>query len=159
MAKALKIDKRDYITALNEFSEEMFDNDGVTLEVFITERLSQGATLHKICNEIEFPAVHLTTWLTKEHPDLMNSAARLYANKESGRIMKETYSYDEDTYKADSAKHMVQLRILEKQNLEVHKSEEDQKAGMNFNINVVMPDYVTQNPVIEINETKEIDME
>lgn len=154
MTKALTNDKRDYITALNEYSEEMFTNDGVTLEVFITERLSAGETLLQIAKKLDFPAVHMTTWLTKEHPELINAANRIYSNKESARIMHETWVYDEDNYKSESAKHAIQLRILEKQNDDIGKSQEDMEGGMSFNINVVMPDYVTGAPKV-VNEGDE----
>ena len=138
----------------------MFASQGMSLEVFITERLSTGKTLLSIAKELDFPAVHMTHWLTKEHPDLINAANKIYTDRESSRIMKESWLYDEDNYKADSAKHSTQLRILEKHHGSVSKSEDDLDKGMSFNIQVVMPDYVTgartvsdeedEKPVIEI---------
>lgn len=137
--------KENYITTLSSYSEELVNKGEQSLEVLITSQIAEGATIIDICKHLNFPAVHILAWLQKEHPDLLTAAENIQKDKAYDNLSTETETYDDLNYKHRKAGADIKLNVLKARQL---AKKDEQKVvgggGMNFAINVVVPDYAKQ---------------
>ena len=137
-----KYNKSDYHTALTKHSEELIDLGDEPLELQVTRMISNGSSLKAIAISLGFPAVHLLSWLKKEHPELLQSATEVSVDQKVSDILSESNDYDEYNYKHNKAKHDIQLKAINKRIEAVKPPSDVPQEGRSFTINVVMPDYI-----------------
>ena len=151
MGKALtKSDKKNYITTLTTYSEELVAKGEESFEVYITSQIAEGIPLLDICRKLNFPAVHILSWLQKEHGDLLIASQALNKDKQYANLAKSTDVYDDVNYKHRKAASDIKLNVLKAREITSPKEQVVATGGgMNFAINVVVPDYTKQDEVIE----------
>jgi len=145
MSLPTKLDKvkGDYISVLDSFSEDLVKTGEVDLATHIAEAVSEGKSIRSICDALEFPKVHMMAWIRKKHPELLIAAKDIHADTTLRRIENEAECYDEANHKHLQAKHKVQMEAMKiDRSRVIEEADVDSMRGMNFSINVVMPDYV-----------------
>ena len=153
MAKALfEYDKVDYIASLTAHNEQLIETGQDPLELEITTMIANGLTLRQIAGYLKFPVIHLANWIRTEHPGLLETAEVVNQDSQIKKVLEETEDYDGENHKYLKDKHSIVLSAL-KQRRESTPKKEANDTGTNFNIQVVMPDYIDK-PEIKIIEAE-----
>ena len=155
MTKVVR-NKENYITTLTSYSEALVNKGEESLEVFITSAIAEGTPILDICRELNFPAVHILSWLQKEHNDLLVAAETIHKDKSFDNLSKETDTFDESNYKHKKAGSDIKLNVLKNRKLVKQQEERPASGGMNFAINVVVPNYAKKDEsVVEVIENED----
>ena len=139
----MNYDKVDYIASLTAHNEQLIETGQDPLELEITTMIANGLTLRQIAGYLKFPVVHLTSWIRSEHPDLLETAEAINQDSRIKKVLDETDDYDGDNHKYLKDKHTVILAAL-RQRTDSTPRKEANDTGANFNIQVVMPDYMSK---------------
>ena len=151
--------KGDYLSLLDEFSEELVAKGEMDLATYITEKMSEGKSIKRICSDLEFPKVQMMAWLKVKHPQLLAAARDVNADAAMRDVQQEVEYYDDSNYKYLSAKHKMTIDAIKQDRDRTVDTGTDGNTGMSFSINVVMPEYVEQEKVKQVNAVPEIVIE